>query len=682
MRRVALAFAWAWIFVLYAATANAQVYASNATDEAQLTESLRQWLVAHDAIAKPAPCSLHCFLLSTMSLKGAVGETLLFELHGSVLVDEEIRVPLFGSPSQVRLDDVTINGAPATLGFENDAYYVLTRARAFVLRGKMTLTEDQTLHVSGPINALDVKLTSGRLTEGSQLSGVENAMLHFDPMTPQSLAKAKTVFRLSRALRIGKEKTFIYRLSMSGGEELGTVRIPLSYGEHVREVAGASDWSAETMSIVLPLTGHDADVTISGTIDHVSTLRTDERSAYEWWMVEAEPDTLLTFGGDVKLVDMAQSPIPPSLPSARLFLLQRGQHLDLETQPLVQGDSLSAVVRDERHFFAFTPLGEVIHDGTYVYDNSGLERLFLTPSGKPMFVSVDGAPSRILRTNADKNDFLVQLPMGQHRFRVQTLSSEKIRWFGGVLSPELPSHKLATSRSSVTLGLPENVLPIALFGGDKTRTLFALCDLIALGIGCAAAGLGFRNRRTRVLGAVVISGLWLVSHSVFVVAAATLFCIGGIFVASRFLSGLKLVVVGGACVVVALVGAKISISIATAEYARDVFVADGTPTEETSYMPPRDGPDGKLAIVPVQLSIPRSDTFVGTQRQLVGPERPFRPRLVYVTAATLSLIELAWVGLCGWLLALHRALIAGWIARIVERLRHRPEPSAPAPRPF
>ena len=339
--------------------------------DAELEIMLRDWLVARNQMQKPDPCTVHCYLLSTLSLTGAVGDPLHFEMHGGVLVDEEVQVPLFGMPQHVRIDDLTLNGGPATVGFEGESFYVRTRARSFVLRGTLTLTEDEGLKVVGPVNSLDVKLSRGRVTEGSSMSGVENVILHFDPMTPESLSKAKTksVFRLSRALRIGKEKTFNYRLTLSGSDELGTVTIPLHYGEHVREVSGAEGWTQDGSEVRLPLSGHDADVTVTGVFDKLASLRTDERSSYEWWLIEGEPDTLLSYDGDVKQVDLAQSPIPPSLPSARLFLLQRGQHLDVDTQSLLQGEQLSAVVRDEKHFFAFTSLGEVIHDGTYVYDN-------------------------------------------------------------------------------------------------------------------------------------------------------------------------------------------------------------------------------------------------------------------------------------------------------------------------
>lgn len=643
--------------------------------ENELDVLLRQYLTTRGQISKPEPCSIHCYLISSLTLTGAVGEPLHFEMHGGVLVDEEVQVPLFGMPQQVRLDDVTLNGGPTTMGFEGESFYVRTRARSFVLRGTLTITEDEGLKVVGPVNTLDVKLSRGRVTEGSSMSGVENVMLHFDPMTPESLSKAKTKssFRLARGLRLGKEKTFNYRLTLGGSEDLGTVTIPLRYGEHVREVSGCEGWSQSDTELRLPLQGHEADVTITGVMGKFGQLRTDERSAYEWWLVEAEPDTLLSFDGDLKQVGVEQSPIPATLPSARLFLLQRGQHIDVDVQSLVQGEQLSAVVRDEHHFFAFTPLGEVIHDGTYEYDNNGLERLFVTPAGRPMFVSVDGNATRVLRASGHGQDFMVQLPTGPHRFHVQTLSSSKIRMFGGMLSPELPSHALATSRASVTLGLPDSVLPLALFGGDHTRTAFSLADLVAVILGTAAAVLGFRTRRTRILGAAVLSGLWLVSHSFFVVAAATLFCVGGVFIASRFLRGTWLFVAAGACVVFALIGGKVALGIATAEHAREIFVAETSPTPERAYSAPQEGPDGKPIIVPVQLSMPSSETYVGTSRQLVSAERPFRPRLVYITTTTLNVIHAAWLVLCAWLLLLHRVPLMGLAQRAIARLRHRPE---------
>ncbi len=613
-----------------------------------------------------------------------MGEPLHFELHGGVLVDEEVHIPLFGMPQQVRLDDVTLNGSATTMGFEGESFFVRTRARSFVLRGTLTITEDDGLKVVGPINVLDVKLSRGRVTEGSSMSGVENVMLHFDPMTPESLSKAKTksTFRLSRALRIGKEKTFNYRLTLSGSDELGTVVIPLRYGEHVREVSGCEGWTQDASELRLPLVGHDADVTVTGVMNKLGQLRTDERSAYEWWLIEGEPDTLLSFDGDIKQVGVEQSPIPAALPSARLFLLQRGQHVDVDVPSLVQGEQLSAVVREERHFFAFTPLGEVTHDGTYLYENNGLERLFLTPAGRPMFVSLDGAPSRVLRASGHGQDLMVQLPTGAHRFRVQTLSGSKIRMFGGMLSPELPSHALATSHASVTMGLPDNVLPLALFGGDRTRTVFSVADLIALMLGTAAAALGFRTRRTRILGAAVLSGLWLMSHSLFVVAAATLVCVGGVFVASRFLRGTWLFVASGACVVLALVSGKVAVGVANAEYARGIFTTDSAPTQERAYGAPQEGPNGKPMIVPVELSIPQSETYVGTSRQLVSAERPFRPRLIYITTTTLLVIQLAWLGLCGWLLGLHRVALMGFATKALERLRRRPEELPLDERPF
>src|SRR5881394_3090267 len=84
-------------------------------------------------------CVDDCWVLHDMSVRGAVNTPMSFELHGSVRGKGEQKIPLVGPPSQVRLEDVTIDGARATITFDGDHYYVITSARAFTLRGKVSL---------------------------------------------------------------------------------------------------------------------------------------------------------------------------------------------------------------------------------------------------------------------------------------------------------------------------------------------------------------------------------------------------------------------------------------------------------------------------------------------------------------------------------------------------------------
>src|SRR5262249_25368064 len=54
----------------------------------------------------PPPCTEDCFLLSKLVLRGTAAGGMTFELEGSVRAASETKIPLFGPPSQVRIDDV------------------------------------------------------------------------------------------------------------------------------------------------------------------------------------------------------------------------------------------------------------------------------------------------------------------------------------------------------------------------------------------------------------------------------------------------------------------------------------------------------------------------------------------------------------------------------------------------
>ena len=265
-------------------------------DDEQLKDMLQKWLEVQNGHVPVPECEKNCFVLASMSIRGAVGGPLPFELKGSVLFDGPVKVPLFGPSSEVRLDDLTLDGARPGVGFEGDHYYLLfTSPRPFTLKGTLTLSNDQLLTVTGPLVSLDAQLTQGRLVEGAALSGLSGTTLHFDPMTPESESEAESrtpkTFRLARSLRIAKEVGFTYRLVMSQATPLGTVRLPLLHGEKVQEVTGAAGWTTNGHDLTLPTNGKSAEITITGvftspTKEGVQTFGTDERSAYEWWLVE------------------------------------------------------------------------------------------------------------------------------------------------------------------------------------------------------------------------------------------------------------------------------------------------------------------------------------------------------------------------------------------------------------
>ena len=127
------------------------------------------------ALVKPGPaeCSDHCWVLERLRLSGSVDKgSVAFELQGQTLQKGSYDIPLFGPAAKVRLEDVTENGARATLGFEDGHWYVHTSSPRFVVRGTLVLPDDRTVGVVGPLDALDADLRGGRITEGAHLTAL------------------------------------------------------------------------------------------------------------------------------------------------------------------------------------------------------------------------------------------------------------------------------------------------------------------------------------------------------------------------------------------------------------------------------------------------------------------------------------------------------------------------------
>ena len=440
-------------------------------------ESVAAWLAQRNA---SAACTEHCFVLTRLHLGGAADGEMRFSLEGAVLADKPVAVPLFGPPTHAHIDRVTENGKPAAVGFEQDHWFVLTASRRFVIEGTLSLEGDLALTLPGPLDALDAELARGRVVEGAHLSGLVGATVHFDRDAVSSPAEEPPVFQLSRAVRIGRETTFEYRLVMRSGKDLGVVRLPLALGEKVLDVQGSTGWTLQGSEIVLPTAGRSAQVTITGALASVTRVEPDARSSYEWWLVESDAEHRLTVKGDARQIDTSQSPIARTQPSARLFMVGRGQHLDIAAQALVATEALAAVVREHDRTLVLTARGDLVADDTLSYENDGIDWLTWPPTGRAVFLATDGKAERVMRAADGAGEVLVPLRVGSHSVHLQSMDMESLGLFGGSMTVPTPTHALATSRATLTLGLPGRVHPIAVLGGDRPWLAFGAEDALAL----------------------------------------------------------------------------------------------------------------------------------------------------------------------------------------------------------
>jgi hypothetical protein len=88
--------------------------------------------------------------------------------------------------------------------------------------------------------------------------------------------------------------------------------------------------------------------------------------------------------------------------------------------------------------------------------------------------------------------------------------------------------------------------------------------------------------------------------------------------------------------------------------------------------------DTKAGVTPVSMSFPTSDHYIRASRQLVTQQRPFVPRIVYMTSTLVGILHAVWIALVAALAWAHRDRLAELKAQLIARLTRRPDPLAPA----
>ncbi len=675
-----------------------------------------QFLGVAQAMRHQETCIEHCFALEHLKITGSAATGALeFEIEGGVLANGQVDVPLFGPPGSVRIDDVTLGGAPALVAFDADHYFIRTDQKRFTIKGKIKLGADRSLSLPGPFNTVDSALSQGRVTEGAQLSGVIATTLHFDAERPEVVGSEPPVFQLSRALRVSKRNEFEYHLTMQSGADLGMVRLPLRYGEHVLEVSGSVGWKVEGEDLLIPTKGRSAEVTITGEITKLGSFQADSRSPFEWWLLEADPEHRVLATGDAKQHDSAESPISRREPNSKLFLVSRGQHLDVTVQTLATLDVLAGVVQTHTRTLVLTASGDLVSDDNITYDNSGIDYLLYTAPGKPIFLSTDGTSELLLHKDGT-SELMVPLRLGTHNARLQSLDHSDANHFGGALSFDGPSFPLTTSHASVTLGLPKDVHALAITGGDEAVWSLGLRDALAAVWSLVLSLALLRGNKKRALGFATMTGLWFVSQTMFygLLGVGALALVA--WLTEKLFDGRKRTIVRAGLAFAAVMALFFSMQrverSSTLAYGSFAFQAADDRTiadlpmrdqKESAMLSPqaheafRAGLAGnkddaaldrlgnfpsqlaKNGIVdgvrPVAMPLPSYDHGVTLTRELVTSDRPFQLTVWYITDTALALLGALWLA-C--------ALALGWSSRDRLRawrdaLRTKLAPPAPAP---
>ena len=313
---------------------------------------------------------------------------------------------------------------------------------------------------------------------------------------------------------------------------------------------------------------------------------------------------------------------------------------------------------------------------------------------------------------------MIPMRVGSHDVMTQSIDDFSPGFFGGrktFVSPELP---LATGRASLRLGLPADVHPFVVTGGDHTQWPIGRSDGIALALAALLSAVALRGNKKRALGFASLAGLWFFSHPVFGVTLAATAVTGAIVGISKLSPRARRWTIGlGAAAAVVAIPFVFNLNRSHDMTATPAFGPGGNAydlppaqqafggsahagglledsTDKGDYDGRRDDTTKSIGnfraqlsqsgmidgVRPVALAMPSSTNEVYVQTEMVSAGKPFAPKVYFVTDAGLLVLGLFCMG-C--------AVGLGWSER--ERLKARREkkkewltgkreaPTSPAP---
>jgi hypothetical protein len=251
--------------------------------------------------------------------------------------------------------------------------------------------------------------------------------------------------------------------------------------------------------------------------------------------------------------------------------------------------------------------------------------------------------------------------------------------------------------------------------------MFGVGDALAIAVGVAIAFVLLRGRVRRALGAAALGGLWFASSSAFMALLVVLALVGAAWATWRLAASAKrrlfwtVATTAGAALSLLVVLPSASRAPSLARHDMEGFAGDDVTVATIAPMAssaPASGEDRKTkngqalaiqqqlaaaavrepdalamggaagvmgGVTPVALAMPSFAHTIVVESELVTPERPFRPRVVYVTTTAITALGGAWLAallLLAWTL---RREARELVRRVRERLAKPAPESASAP---
>ncbi len=313
--------------------------------------------------------------------------------RGEVILGKNVKVYLFGPSSDLLVEDIVVNDAPASISFDDQGYFFVAEKGVFKFNGKLKIrTIGQIrLFVPGPMNQLRFNIQHGYAIDGDRFGLYKNDVII------QRAEKVSMLVDGSFRYTYAERNEFLYQINFKAfGSTLGSYTLPLENNEVITSVSGAMKWEQKEDKLILDLEGADASVVIRGLFDSQS-MRIPLEEDRHHVLIESDPEKKISITTTAQEIDLSESPLQPQYSNARAFLASKNDVFSVAVKKLDVLPSLAASVRSASNIVAITESGSVLGELTYSYANTGVDYLEVDVGGTPLYASTENSAVKLTK---------------------------------------------------------------------------------------------------------------------------------------------------------------------------------------------------------------------------------------------------------------------------------------------
>ncbi|HHQ45454.1 MAG TPA: hypothetical protein ENN13_04895 [Candidatus Altiarchaeales archaeon] len=584
----------------------------------------------------------HVFALSDMLVSGDLeANSLRISGSGEILSGKNVKVYLLGAPSDILIQNLNVNGRPASISFDEKGYFFVHESGLFDYSGElMVRTAGQVVvRIPGPLNQLRFELENG-YPIGGDFYGMFN-----DQVIIQRTEKTSQLVSGAFQYAFAERDTFRYQIDYKAyGKSLGRAELSLRNGEEVLTVSGAKDYSVQGGKLILELTGSQANVVVTGTFSG-KNLGIPLAEGSHHILIESDPERKISISTYAKELDLSESPIRPAYANGRVFLASPSDSLKVTVKTLEMFESLAASVKTAENRIAITSKGSMLGELYYRYANTGVDYIEIDAPGQPLYASTQSRPIKLTK----EDNLLLSLPKSEYgNLDLIYFTTDSPLGLLSVIDVPVANTMLPITEMNTEIYLPADYFVVETLGAPGGSELPSLQSIVVFML--LVGGLGYMVREDKIFAASYIvfsAALMMFSTTLFLIAI-----IASIGLAVRRSVGkqsLKWMIAGAAglialsLVVIVFFGILASIGSYGTEYAQvRSDYADVDMYEESAPMlksmavigdgagavsvPTREG------VLPVKLELPYMGKSVSVTNYLVTRENPVSLTLILVSS--------------------------------------------------